>query len=106
MLETGVYFELMCVSRSGRSEGIIGISFSIFFKMKVYCVFILESPHRGGSNEYKQYTIFNTKKKITLNYLKSAAMGFFPSNSHGRVRKSLGKRAISIPVTEGGLCMK
>ena len=37
----------------------------------------LESPHRGDSNEYTQYTIFNIKKKITLNYLKSAAMGLF-----------------------------
>ena len=62
-------------------------------------MFLLESPHRGDSNEYKQYTIFNTKMKITLNYLKSAAMGFFPRNSHGRVRKSRGNRAISIPVT-------
>ena len=39
-------------------------------------MFSLESPHRGDSNEYKQYTIFNIKK-ITLNYLKSAAVGFF-----------------------------
>ena len=46
--------------------------------MKVYCVFSLESPHRGDSNEYKQYTIFNTKKKITLSYPKSAAMRYFP----------------------------
>ena len=40
-------------------------------------MFPLESPHRGDSNECTQYTIFNIKKKITLNYLKSAAMGFF-----------------------------
>ena len=45
--------------------------------MKVYCVFTLESPHRGDSNEYTQYTIFNMNKKNTLNYPKSAAMGFF-----------------------------
>ena len=50
--------------------------FSIFFNMKVCCVFLLESPHRGDSNERTQYTIFNIKKKITLNYPKSAAMGF------------------------------
>ena len=37
-------------------------------------MFSLESPHRGDSNEYIQYTIFNIKKK--LNYLKSAAKGF------------------------------
>ena len=40
-------------------------------------MFSLESPHRGDSNGTTQYTIFNIKKKITLNYLKSAAMGFF-----------------------------
>ena len=55
--------------------------FSISFNMKVCCVFSLESPHRGDSNEYKQYTIFNIKKKNTLNYPKSAAMGFFPWDS-------------------------
>ena len=50
--------------------------FSIFFNMKVCCVFSLESPHRGDSNEYTQYTIFNIKMKIILNYSKSAAMVF------------------------------
>ena len=57
-----------------------GIS-SIFFIMKVYCVFSLESPHRGDSNEYTKYTIFNKKKKIFLNYPKSATMGFVPRDS-------------------------
>ena len=45
--------------------------------MKVCCVFPLESPHRGDSNEYTQYIIFNIKQNITLNYPKSAAMGLF-----------------------------
>ena len=40
-------------------------------------MFSLESPHQGDSNEYIQYTIFNMNKKNTLNYPKSAAMGFF-----------------------------
>ena len=40
-------------------------------------MFSLESPHRSDSYAYTQYTIFNIKKKITLNYPKSAAMGFF-----------------------------
>ena len=40
-------------------------------------MFSLESPHRADSNEYTQYTIFNIKKKITLNYPKSADVGFF-----------------------------
>ena len=37
----------------------------------------LESPHRGDSNEYTQYTIFSMSMKNCLNYPKSAAMGFF-----------------------------
>ena len=45
--------------------------------MKVYCVFSLESPHRGDSNVYTQYTILVIKTKITPDYSKSAAMGFF-----------------------------
>ena len=52
--------------------------FLMFFDMKVCCVFLIESPHRGDSNENTQYTIFNMNKKNTLNHPKSAAMGFFP----------------------------
>ena len=37
--------------------------FSIFFNIKACCMFSLESPHPGDSNEY----IFNIKKEITLN---------------------------------------
>ena len=33
--------------------------FSIFFNMKVCCVFSLESPRLGDSNEYTQHTIIN-----------------------------------------------
>ena len=44
-------------------------------------MFSLELPHGGDSNECIQYTIFNMKRKIDLNYLKSAAMGFFPRDS-------------------------
>ena len=57
-------------------------SFSIFFNMKVCCVFSLESPHRGDSNEYTQYTNFNIKRKSDPNYLKYASMGFFPGTKH------------------------
>ena len=66
----------MRVDYSFRLGGLIWISFLILFNMKVCCVFSLESPHQGDSNEYTQYNIFNIKKKITLNYPKSAAMGF------------------------------
>ena len=45
--------------------------------MKVYCVFALESPHQGDSNENAPYNIFNMNKKNTLNYPKSVAKGFF-----------------------------
>ena len=37
----------------------------------------LESPHRGDSNEYTQYTIVSMNKKNTINYPKSAATGCF-----------------------------
>ena len=40
-------------------------------------MFPIESPHRGDSDEYTQYTIFNMNRKNTLNYTRSAAMGFF-----------------------------
>ena len=40
-------------------------------------MFSLESPHRCDHNENTQYTMFNIKKKKTLNYPKSAVMGFF-----------------------------
>ena len=60
------YFEPMRVEYSVRQGGLIGISFFIFFNMKVCCVFSLESPHRGDSNEYTQYTICDMKRKITV----------------------------------------
>ena len=44
--------------------------FSIVFNMKVCCVFSLESPHWGDSNEYTQHTILNVKQKIAQNYPK------------------------------------
>ena len=69
----------MWVDYSARSGGIIRIS--LIFCNMVCCVFSLESPHGGDSNEYTQYTVFNIKKKITLNYPKSAAKEFFPRDS-------------------------
>ena len=66
--------------------------FWILFNMKVCCVFSLESPHRGDSNEYTQYTIFNIKKKIT----QICSHGFLFQGTQERVRNSHGKRAISV----------
>ena len=59
-------------------------SFSIFFKMKVCCVFSLELPHRCDSNEYTQHTIINIKRKspeISQNTIMYAAMIFFVRDS-------------------------
>ena len=71
----------MRVDYSAMSGGLIGIFFLIFFNMKVHFVFSLELPHRGDSVEYTQYTICNMNKKDTINYPKSAAMGFFPRDA-------------------------
>ena len=62
-------------------------------------MFSLESPYGGDSNECTQHTIFNIKKKITLNYPTSAAMGFFQGILE-RVRNSHGKQAISFQAIE------
>ena len=64
-------------------------------------MFGLESPHRGDSNEYTQYTIFNTKMKIILDYPNLICMGWdFFLGTQTQVRNSHGKRAISVRVTE------
>ena len=44
--------------------------------MGIFFDFLEHEGHQGGSNVYIQYFIFNIKN-ITLNYPKSAAMGFF-----------------------------
>ena len=82
MFETGVLraIEGLLYSQVRRHTCNMDI-FSIFFNMKVYCVFSLESPKRGESNEYKQNTISQYKKKIILNYPKSATMGFVQRDS-------------------------
>ena len=66
--------------------------FSIFFNVKVCCVFSLESPHRGDSNEFTQHTIINIKRKspeIMPNTIMCGAMGLVrdtrtSSNSRGK----------------------
>ena len=70
----------MRVDNSARLGGIIRISLA-FYNMKVWFVFSLNSPHCGDSNEYTQYTVFNIKNKVTLNYPKSAAKECFPRAS-------------------------
>ena len=73
----------MSVNHSARSGGIYkDINrdiISLFYNKKVYCVFSLESPHRGDSNEYTQHTIYNIKRKpleLIPNTIMSAGMGF------------------------------
>ena len=71
--------------------------------MKTCCVFSLESPHRGDSNEYKQHAVINLKKKITLNYPKHnnvCSYGIFSLGTQERVQNSRGKRAISVQAIE------
>ena len=73
---------------------------SIFLNMRVYCVFSLESPHRGDSNEYTQYTIFNVKKENRPNLSLICSYGILFLGTQERVRNSCGKRAISVRATE------
>ena len=64
-------------------------------------MFLLESPHRGDSNEYTRYTIFNTKMKIILDNPNLICMGWdFFLETQKQVRNSHGKRAISVRATE------
>ena len=93
----------MRVEYCARSGGTIGIIFSIFCNMKVCCVFSLESPHRGDSNEYTQHAIINIKKKMTLNYPKDnnvCSYEIFFQGTLERVQSSHGKRAIGVRAIE------
>ena len=77
LFDTGVVRAIR-VDYRARSRSIIWPYFFIFFKIKVCCVYSLESPHRGDSNEYTQYTIINIKRQspeIIPNAMMSAAMG-------------------------------
>ena len=74
--------------------------------MKAYCVFSLESSHRGDSYVYTQCTIFFIiERKFTPDYSKSAAMRFFVLGAEERVQNSRGKRAIGVRATEVLLCV-
>ena len=53
----------MSVYQSARSGGIIVIFFNFSLTWKDCCLFSLESPYRGDSNEYTQHTIINIKKE-------------------------------------------
>ena len=66
--------------------------------MMVYCVFSLETPQRGDSNEYTQYTISQYKKNLPL-------WNFFQGTQE-RVRTGRGKRAINVRAIEVLLYLK
>ena len=69
MLEIGVV-ELVSVTFLRQVRRNNRGMFSILFNMNVCSVFSLELPHRGDSNEFTQYTIFNVKRhlpKLSLN---------------------------------------
>ena len=99
MFGTGVVRANECYSLHQVRRHNRGI-FSIFFNIKVCCVFSIESPHRGDSNEYTKYTIVNIKK-INLNYIPSLHLWIFFEGTQERPRNSRGKRAISVRATEG-----
>ena len=69
--------------------------------MKVYCVLSLESPHRGDSNEYTQYTISNIKKENhPLLIIPNLQLWDFFLGTLEQVGNSCGKRATGIWATE------
>ena len=49
--------------------------FSVFFNMKVFCVFSLESPYLGNSNENTQCTSFSLK--IIIQFILNLQPGEF-----------------------------
>ena len=59
-------------------------------------MFSLESPHRGDSIEYIQYTMFNMKKENHPKLFQICSYGIFFQGTQERVRNSRGKRAISV----------
>ena len=62
MVETGVVRANEGDNHSARSGGTIRISFRFSLIQKYVVSIEIESAHRVDSNEYTQYTIFNTKK--------------------------------------------
>ena len=65
-------------------------------------MYSLESPHRGDSNEFTQYTVFNIKKVI-LNYPKSAGTECVPRDSRTSSKRgwSCGAMVLGKPPVPG-----
>ena len=68
--------------------------------MKVYCVFSLESPQRGDSNGYTQYTISQYKKESHPKLIQNLQLWDLFQGTQEGVRNSRIKRAISVRATE------
>ena len=92
----------MGVGRGAGSGVMVGI-FLDFLSLKLFCVLSLESPHGGDSNEYTKYTIFNITRKIDLNYLKAAAMGFSWGHRRGFEAAVVGGPSVFEPL--GSCCI-
>ena len=60
----------------------------------------LESPHRGDSNEYTQYTICNMKKVKHPKLSQICSYGILCQRAQEGVRNIRGKRAISVRAIE------
>ena len=52
--------------------------FLIFFNMKICCVFSLELPHRGDSNVFTEYTIFQYETENHPELSQICNYGIFP----------------------------
>ena len=74
--------------------------FWIFFNMKVFCVFSLEMPQQGDSNEYTQYTIPQYKKRKSSYIILSLHLWDLFQGTLEGVRNSHGKQAISVRAIE------
>ena len=86
----------MCVNHRTMPSCIIWQSFQYSITSRYFVVFPLESPHRGDSNEYIQYAIFNIKKKNNPKLSQICSYGILFQRTQEGVRNSRGRRAISV----------
>ena len=96
------YFEPLRVShdaRSGSKWRQFSDFFSSFWTIMVWCVYSLELPRWGNSNEYTQHTVYWYSKTISLNIYFLELLEEFRRDSK-RVQIRLGKRAIGVWATE------
>ena len=92
------------VPRQEANNDNLGFFFYFLHNYCMLCVYSLESPHRGDSNEYTQHTISRQNKKIFLNICFLELSEEFP-RTQKRVRISHGKRAIGVRAIEFRLYM-